>query len=180
MPLEIEAKMSVPDFAAPLRRLKSAGAKPIGERMETNIFFDTPDASLRRADKGLRLRTHRDVSTGRVEHVVTFKGPRRPGPLKSRPEFEFTVTDPAAVRQMFKGLGLEISIIFKKRRQSWKLKGCRVELDTLPALGRFIEIEGPRPQSIMIVRRILGMEKSPMIRESYAALIAARRCVLSP
>jgi len=174
MSLEIEAKMRVSDLAAMRRRLKAAGAKFAGGLSEINTFFDTPDGDLRRADKGLRLRANRDVKTGRTEQVVTFKGPRRAGPLKSRPEFEFTVDHPAAVVETFKNLGLVVSISFKKRRQSWKLGRCKVELDRLPRLGTFIEIEGPRAQAVLRVRRLLGLADAPMIRESYAAMMAAR------
>src|ERR1700722_7111130 len=102
MGLEIEAKMQVTDLAVVRARLKSAGAKFVGKRQETNIFFDTPDANLRASDKGLRLRGNRGLKTGHTEYVVTFKGPRRPGKLKSRPEIEFTVDDPDALTEVFR------------------------------------------------------------------------------
>jgi predicted adenylyl cyclase CyaB len=175
MGLEIEAKMRVEDLKEIERRLKSAGAKPIVTRIEDNIFFDYPDGALRGADKGLRIRANRNLKTGRVEQVVTFKGPRRPGKLKSRPEFEFTVDNPKAAIAAFKGLGLVISVRFKKHRSSWMLGGCRVELDELKGIGHFVEIEGPGAEKIMRVRKLLGLDQHDLIRESYAAMVAASR-----
>jgi adenylate cyclase class 2 len=175
MPLEIEAKMKVDDLAALRRRLAAAGAKRAGEYLETNTFYDTPGASLRRAGRGLRLRANRDVRTGRTTHIVTFKGPRRAGPLKKRMELEFAVDDPAAFARVLKELGFVVSIRFRKRRQSWKLRGCSVDLDQLPSLGCFVEIEGPGDRQIMRVRTILGLADRPLIVQSYAALMARRR-----
>jgi adenylate cyclase class 2 len=169
---EIEAKMKVPDFDAVRRRLKSAGAKPSGDRQETNVFFDTAKSSLRRADKGLRLRTHRDMKTGRCEFVVTFKGPRQPGKLKVRQEIEFNVSDPAPVTAAFVALGFEISISFQKRRRTWTLDKCEIALDELPFLGTFVEIEGPTAAAVMHVRKLLDLNKEPLISDSYASMMS--------
>jgi adenylate cyclase, class 2 len=174
MPLEIEAKMQVDDLAAMRRRLKAAGAKLAGNHLEINTFFDTPNAALRRADKGLRLRANRDARTGRTIHIVTFKGPRRPGPLKRREEIEFVVVDPHALTKVFAELGYAARLSFQKRRQSWTLAGCKIELDELPLLGTFIEIEGPSQPKIYSVRKRLGLTDQPLIRGSYASLLAER------
>jgi adenylate cyclase class 2 len=174
MAIEIEAKMQIDDPAAMRRRLKAAGAKLAGNHLETNTFFDTPTAALRRADKGLRLRANRDARTGRTVHIVTFKGPRRPGPLKRREEIEFVVDDPRAFTEVFAELGYAATLSFRKRRQSWRLSGCKIELDELPLLGTFIEIEGPSQPKILSVRKHLGLTDHPLIRGSYASLLAAR------
>jgi adenylate cyclase, class 2 len=174
MAIETEAKMQVDDLAAVRRRLKAAGAKAAGSHLETNIFFDTPGAALRRADRGLRLRANRDTRTGRTVHVVTFKGPRKPGPLKRRKEIEFVVDDPDALVRVFAELGYVVTLRFPKRRESWTLGGCKIELDELPLLGTFVEIEGPRRAKIFSVRKRLGLDNRPLINGSYAALLAAR------
>ena len=56
MPAEIEAKIKVPNHVAVREALQRAGGTLDKQRLELNIFFDTPDAALRNADKGLRLR----------------------------------------------------------------------------------------------------------------------------
>jgi len=56
MGMEIEAKMKVDDLEVIRLRLEAAGAVAVGQVLETNTFFDTPNCALREADKGLRLR----------------------------------------------------------------------------------------------------------------------------
>ena len=172
MSTETEAKMRFDDLDAIVRRLKAAGAKSIGQRDEVNVFFDTPDSSLRKSGKGLRLRTHTDRKTGRVDYVVTFKGPRRPGKLKIRSETEFTVDDPAALKLVFAELGYHPKLTFKKTRRSFSFMDCKVELDQLPHIGSFVEIEGPSARKIMAARKALNMQHEAMITESYASMVA--------
>jgi adenylate cyclase class 2 len=172
MATETEAKMRFDDLDAVARRLKAAGAKAAGQRDEVNVFFDTPNSSLRKAGKGLRLRTHTDRKTGRVEYVVTFKGPRRAGKLKIRTEIEFTVDNPDSLKLVFAELGFRPMLTFKKWRRSWAFMGCKVELDQLPRIGKFVEIEGPTVQKVMAARKMLKMEQEPLITESYASMTA--------
>jgi adenylate cyclase, class 2 len=171
MPLEIEAKMKVDDLNEMRLRLQSARAQPAGLHLEINTFFDTPDESLRRADKGLRLRENRDAEKKTTDYIVTFKGPRQPGQLKTRPETEFTVDDPATAAEVFDSLGYKKLLSFQKRRESWLLLGCKVELDELPYLGSFVEIEGPTPAKVMHVRKVLQLADQPIVTTSYASLL---------
>jgi adenylate cyclase, class 2 len=171
MGLEIEAKMKVVDLEVLRLRLEAAGAAAAGEHLETNVFFDTSGGSLTQADKGLRLRTDRQSQPPRTRHLVTFKGPRQPGPLKMRQEIEFSVDDPGAATELFKELGMAMVLSFQKRRRSWTLLGCKVELDELPYLGSFVEIEGPAPEKVMHARQTLGLADQPIITSSYAALL---------
>jgi adenylate cyclase class 2 len=170
--VEIEAKMKVDDVDEVHRRLKAAGAKAAGEHLETNTFFDTPNSALRRADKGFRLRANKDVKTGKSEYIVTFKGPRQRGDLKTRPEYEFKVDDPKMATKVFEEIGFANLLAFQKRRRSWKWLECKIELDELPHLGMFLEIEGPTAAKVMNVRKKLGMADWPIIKESYASMLA--------
>ncbi|HTW93825.1 MAG TPA: class IV adenylate cyclase [Tepidisphaeraceae bacterium] len=171
MGLEIEAKMKVDDLQTIRLRLEAAGAVLEGQVMETNTFFDTPDGKLRQEDKGLRLRANCDHADGEVTHVVTFKGPRQPGALKTRPETEFTVDDPHAAAELFESLGYGKTLTFQKRRQTWQYLGCKVELDELPHLGVFVEVEGPTPEKVMHARQALGLADQPIIKTGYIALL---------
>ncbi len=171
MPVEIEAKMKVDTFEGVRARLKQAGAESDGEHFETNTFFDTDDHSLLAADKGLRLRLTRDLASGSEHHIITYKGPRGPGLLKNRQEVELRVDDPQQAAQLFEQLGFGRVLSFEKRRQSWKLGGCKVELDVVPHLGSFVEIEGPGEQAVMKVREMLGLSERPLVKASYVALL---------
>jgi adenylate cyclase, class 2 len=171
MPVEIEAKMAVPDHEPVREALRRRGARRLKRTDETNVFFDRPDRSLRAAGEGLRLRTNRDADSGTATHVITHKGPLQPGQLKSREETEVVVDDPAATTRLFERLGLGVTLSFEKRRESWELGACKIELDEVPHLGPFVEIEGPGEAEVLRVREALGLSDRPIIKTSYIALL---------
>ena len=171
MPLEIEIKLRVADHDLVRDRLRAAGAERVGVVTETNRFFD--DGSLAAGGCGLRVRTNAGDAGQR--HVVTFKGPRQPGELKIREEIEFDTNDAAATAAVLEKLGLSPALSFAKTRETWRLGGCTVELDDLPELGRFTEIEGPTEAAVLAVRSTLGLDDAAVEPEGYATLIARRR-----
>ena len=169
--LEIEAKMKVDDHSPVRERLYECGAERVGEYLETNTFFDTQDQSLFAADHGLRLRQNRDLATNTEQFILTFKGPRQHGQLKSREEIELTVGSGRDAAELLRSLGYSPVLSFEKKRQSWTLDGCRVELDDLPLLGTFVEVEGKQEDVILRVREKLSLSNRPIIKASYVALL---------
>lgn len=171
MPLELELKVKVQDFDAVRKALAASGAKHVGAVLETNSFFDTPDKSLLAQDKGLRLRRTRDQRTGEEHFVITVKGPAQLGPFKSREEAETDVDDGARAASVLQALGFLPELSFEKRRESWTLDGCKIELDELPILGRFVEVEGPDEPTVQRVRERLGLSNLPSIKTGYISML---------
>jgi predicted adenylyl cyclase CyaB len=171
MPVEIEAKMSVESFDPVRAKLRELGAREAGRHFEVNTFFDTEDRSLLAADEGLRLRVERDVASGAERHVVTYKGPRQMGQLKSREEVEVGVSSREGAARLLEKLGYHRTLSFEKRRESWELDGCRIELDELPHLGRFIEVEGPDEKTVLAVRERIELSHRPIVKSSYIAML---------
>src|SRR3954470_2005627 len=109
MPIEIEVKLKV-DHLSPVRdKLRSLGAKHVGEVMETNVFFDTPDRALLASDCGLRIRRAHQViaGSGKETLIMTYKGPRGEGAVKRREEIECAVAPLDAAIEMLARLGYE-------------------------------------------------------------------------
>lgn len=171
MAVEIEAKMKVESLDAVRARLNEVHAVHVGDALETNVFFDTDDRSLLAADEGLRLRTTLPLSGGSAKHTITFKGPRQHGPLKSREETELGVSDAKDAIALLEMLGFLRVLSFEKKRQSWRLDDCSIELDELPHLGVYVEIEGPREEAVMKVRETLQLTGKPIMKASYIALL---------
>lgn len=172
MPTELEAKMKVEDFDATRRRLRDSGARRVGSALETNSFLDTHNRSLLSQDKGLRLRQSRDDATGRQRFVITVKGAQQEGPFKSREESEVNVEDGDDAIAVLGALGFEPTLSFQKKRESWTLGGCKIELDELPILGRFVEIEGPDEGAIGKVREMLGLTNLTPIQTGYITMLS--------
>ena len=172
MAVEIEAKLRVADHSLIRDRLRAVGASRIGLTIETNRFYDAPDERLSNADSGLRIRTNTNADTGAAEHVVTFKGKRQPGKFKTREELEFSVSDLDAAAAVFERLGYPLTQTFAKRRESWTLDGCKIELDELPVIGTFVEIEGEGEAAVQAVREKLGLANEASLTEGYASMVA--------
>jgi adenylate cyclase class 2 len=170
MPNEIEAKMRVPDHAPIRDRLRELGAEPHGVAIETNVIFDRPDHSLQAAGSGLRVRRAKNTETGEVKQTVTYKGKLQKAALKTREEIELVIADGDA-QLLIDRLGFIKIFSFEKRRESWELEGCHVELDEVPRLGTFVEIEGPGESAVMPLREKLGLGNSPLISTSYVGMM---------
>ena len=174
MAIEIEAKMRLHDQAGVIAQLESLGAAKLDELSETNSYFDTAEGELKSTDQGLRTRvevTGAGTADERVVTKITHKGPRAMGQLKSRFETEVVVDNARDAALLLGALGFHHVLSFEKRRVRYDLDGCRVELDELPILGRFIEIEGPSDDAVNAVRQKLGLGDEPIIRSSYIAML---------
>lgn len=171
MTIEIETKLRVESHEPVRSALREAGAEMIGKVLEWNQIFDWADGSLRRAGFGLRLRTMTPVGGGESRAVLTVKGPRLPGPLKSREEREVEVSDAESAARMLQMLGYVPILRYEKRRESWSLGGCRIELDEPPRIGLFVEIEGPDEESIRRVQASLGLGHIQHTAASYVRML---------
>jgi len=182
MSIETEIKLRFDDFDALRRALADAGATCAGCVVETNWFFDRPDGSLRAAEKGLRIRAVEAEDDSERPITLTYKGPSEPGPIRRRPEVELAVSDAAAARDMLLATGFVEILVYQKRRETWLVAPCRIELDDVPELGRFVEIEGPDRQAVADVQRRLALGAAASVESTYAAMMLdhVRAANLSP
>src|SRR5213075_900452 len=107
------------------------------------------------------------------EALLTHKGPVGHGALKKRQETQTGVADAQSMSQLLEQLGFVQWLKYQKRRQSWKIDECRVELDEIPHLGKFVEIEGPSDEAVMKCREKIGLAGQTLIKASYVAMLTA-------
>jgi adenylate cyclase, class 2 len=173
MGMEIEAKFRLHDPKAMRERLGTLGALPLGRVLEHNTFFDTEDSSLRAGDRGLRLRLI-EPDSGPRSALLTYKGPRQAGPFKARQEEQTEVESAEAAMAILAAMGYAPRLFFQKFRESFQLGPARIELDELPELGHFLEIEAPCAEDIQAARHALGLDDEPVLHEAYTGMIAQR------
>ncbi|MCK4658518.1 MAG: class IV adenylate cyclase [Phycisphaerae bacterium] len=171
MPTELEAKFAVQAHKPVRERLEGLGARFLGRVLETNSIHDRPDDSLRKSGCGLRVRGIELLAGEPQPATLTFKGPIQAGPFKKREEIELPLADADAMRRLLEAVGFVEVFRFRKRRESWHLSNCRVELDELPRLGRFVEIEGPTPADIHAAQDALGLNSAQHITRGYVGLL---------
>ena len=168
MAIELECTVRVASLEAVREKLRAAGAEYMVRVLEDNKLFDSLDGSLRKADCGLRIRSASVMEGLDQAPTLTYKGPRTDCAFKSRRELEVAISDAATAAQLLRALGYSESVVYEKRRESWSLSGCRIELDELPALGVFVEVEGPNEPAI---REVLATLNSRAAKKSNRATL---------
>lgn len=177
MPIEMELKFSLEDFSAVRKALRAAGAEHLGTFLQTDRYFETSAGSLRKSDRCLRIRSVQRLGgskvKGDVRPLLTFKGPRRPSRrLKIRPEIQTHLEDADTAAEILRACGLRPAMTIQKRRTSYRLGRCRVELDELPLIGCFVEIEAPDEKAIRSACRKLALSGEP-ITTPYTDMLRA-------
>lgn len=171
MSVELEAKIKV-DSHEPIRSaLAAAGGQRVGRVLETNHIFDNADRTLLAGGCGLRVRESRAETGDGTSATMTYKGVKLPGPLKQREEIEIAINDAEAGRNLLERLGFVEVLCFQKRRESWRLGECLIELDEVPHLGLYVEIEGPDEPAVRRAQEALGLAGRQTIRRSYVSLL---------
>jgi adenylate cyclase class 2 len=161
---EIEIKFFVTDLPILEKRLLDLGAQLVQPRtFEINLRFDTPDGSLARSFRVLRLRQD-------TEARLTFKGPASSQEgARIRQEIEFVVSDFERARQFLEALGYSIALVYEKYRTMYDLGAMHIALDEMP-YGHFLEIEGPDVQTIQVLNQKLGLDWKAGVPASYTTL----------
>lgn len=172
MCIEIEAKLKIDSFAPVTEKLTQLGAEFVEDQTQTDTYFDDADKSMAGGDKCLRIRTESVGSESRT--FLTFKGPRENRRFKTRKEIDIRLGDADSAYKLLSALGYQQALIVEKNRSFWRYAGCKIGLDQLASLGKFVEIEGPDETRIADVQKKLGLENLPHIPVSYATLLTAK------
>lgn len=171
---EIELKIAIGEPQGLRAALSELAARYCGRVLEFNHILDDARRSLKRASSALRVRETRPLdSDAAARCTLTWKGPRKPGPLKVREEIETVVTDARVMLQLLRHLGFDCLLRYQKRRETYALPPCEVVLDELPLLGWFAEIEGPSVAEVSATAARLGLDKLDPVTDSYVDLTAA-------
>lgn len=152
-----------------------------------DTYFDTPDRTLTRQGRELRVRVARTGTAATT--VLTYKGAAVDAASGSKPEAETTVGDADTMRVVLAGLGFEVLIAFDKHCRNYRLAaGDRNLLATLveiPELdSTYLEVEsivatvehvGPALDAIRAVLAELGIARADETTEMYTDAVAVRR-----
>ncbi len=143
MSFEVEVKYRSVDHRALAQRLSDLGAEAVGSVFQTDIYLSHPARDFAATNEAFRVRSIGD------QNRITYKGPRRPGPTKTREEIEIPFADGAEttlqLRHLFELLGFRPVATIRKQRTSFLVERAEhrleVALDRAQAMGDFAEIE---------------------------------------
>lgn len=143
MRFEVEIKFRVADHAALAERLAALGAVAGPSISQEDTYLAHPDRDFARTNEALRLRRQdRD-------NRITYKGPKREGPTKTREEIEVAIAEgPEALGRMtrlFEILGFRPLATIRKTRTPYHFhhqgREMEIALDLAEGLGAFAEVE---------------------------------------
>jgi adenylate cyclase class 2 len=143
MSFEVEIKFRTTDHAWLADWLVRHGATAGPWFDQEDVYLSHPGRDFSRTGEALRIR--REGTSNRL----TYKGPRRPGPTKTREEIEIGFSEGdstlARMRTLWQHLGFQPIAVLRKRRQAFHVdyqgRGVEVVLDLAEELGTFAEIE---------------------------------------
>jgi adenylate cyclase class 2 len=143
MSFEVEVKYRAVAHDHLLQRLLSMGASPAGEVDQEDTYLSHPARDFALTNEAFRIRR-----LG-AENRITYKGPRRSGPTKTREVIEIPVAsgDDSAARllRLFENMGFRPVATIRKRRAVFHLTyqdhELEIALDLAEDLGAFAEIE---------------------------------------
>lgn len=163
MAVEIEKKyrLSPDQFDAAATGLINLDAEFIGSSEELNLIFSSTELESRSAVA--RIRTTEHGSTLTYKRWMSSESG-----LKSHIEHETLIEDPKETEAILAELGLEVRIVYEKRRRSWKVRDTEVVLDELP-FGLYMEIEGDAA-AIAETEELLGAKEFEPEPETYPGL----------
>jgi adenylate cyclase class 2 len=143
MSYEVEVKYRGVDHERLARALAQRGAVSRGAVDQEDVYLNHPARDFTISNEAFRIRR-----LGQ-ENRITYKGPRRSGPTKTREEIEIAVATGAEafakLLRMLETLGFRPVAAVRKRRESFHLPHLghelEVTLDVAEGLGEFAEIE---------------------------------------
>jgi adenylate cyclase, class 2 len=170
MSFEVEVKYRTTDHEQLARRLSELGALASAEIAQEDTYLAHPSRDFAQTKEALRIRRIGD------DNRVTYKGPKRRGPTKTREEIEIAFDrGPHSHEQLvrlFGNLGFEPVAVIRKTRRSFHLRfqghETEVALDTAEGLGDFAEVEAiaeleadlPATQNVVLeLGRRLGLSE---------------------
>jgi adenylate cyclase class 2 len=181
--LEVEMKFAVSDFAPIADHLRNWHARADEAIDEADHYFNAPDRDFASTDEAFRLRR---IGS---RNMLTYKGPKSPGPVKTRTEIEVPIAEgPAAAADMSRllvSLGYrpvavvhKIRTIYHLERQGFAMEVC---LDEVTDVGRFVEVEIVTPaehraaaeEVLQQTAEELGLNN--LIRRSYLGMLLDKR-----
>ena len=143
MGFEVEVKYRDVDHDALRRALAELGAEEGAAIDEEDSYLNHPARDFAASNEALRIRRVGD------ENRVTYKGPKEPGPTKTREEIEVPFAPGPGrfgeLSRMLERLGFRPVAVVRKRRVPFSLtfagRPLEITLDRAEGLGDFAEVE---------------------------------------
>ncbi|MEV5835082.1 class IV adenylate cyclase [Nocardia sp. NPDC052112] len=179
---EYKARLTKPD-AVRAKLRERAHSDEVSYR---DVYFDTGDNRLGRADREFRLRTISGV--GGTRHLLTFKDSAVDAETGSKPEFETVVSEREPLEEIIARLGYTPMIELTKHCENFRFVSAGHDVlatvVTVPEIvGTFLELETQATEEdlqavladLRTVLAELGVPEDELTTELYTDAVAEAR-----
>lgn len=179
--LEVELKVKIASLDPVREALVLRKASFLGRVHEHDIYYNAPHRDFGVTDEAVRVRYTDERA------VVTYKGPKiKKYGLKAREELNFGVESGPDFETMLDRLGFTKTTEVNKWRETYRMDGAAISLDSVDELGTFAEIEiivgneecNPTGQIGRIAKEI-GADGEPILASYLELLLTKRSAVQS-
>ena len=157
---EIEVKFLDIDPRRMEAKLVRLGAKKVFDRVFKSKVFDYPDLRLNSAAAWIRLRDEGDKIKLAFKQRLGTKGDGGKSNDKGMIEHEVEVSNFETASNIFLAIGLIQKFYEEKRRIRYMLDDIELDIDYVPLLNPYLEIEASSWEKIDMAIKLLGLNTS--------------------
>jgi len=172
--VEVKFRIECSELDFVEKKLKSLSFSYVEEKVEEDLYFNSPVRDFKKSDEALRLR--KDNSGVKL----TYKGKKIDSETKTREEITVGVDDFERAKELLQRLGFYPVRKIRKKRKIYERNGIFACVDAVDGLGCFLELEIDLESSqvnkvdeakneLMGIARKIGVEES--ITKSYLEMI---------
>jgi len=173
--MEVEVKFRAENLKEVEEKARKM-AEFVIEKVERDIYFNSPWRDFRESDEALRIRSD-------VEGIaLTYKGKKVDSETKSREEIKIRVDSHEKMVLLLEKLGFIPVREVVKKRKIYRMGNVSICLDSVEGLGDFVEIEIEAEPSdfdaakkrVFEIAKMLGFDASQSVRTSYLEMLEAK------
>jgi adenylate cyclase class 2 len=165
--LEIEVKVLGVDRASVVAAIERAGGRKEFAAFYRTFLYDFPDRRMLAQGGYVRIRNE-----GAKWVAVCKKRAREGGGAGAMEEVEVGLSDSESGAQFLEALGLRRFFCFEKKRTRYSC-GCAVfDMDELPGLPSYLEIEAPSWEEVDAALGLLGIAGERALRIGLGEFLA--------
>lgn len=165
--IELELKAVVPDPAALITRLRTAGAREdfVGSLIDHRL--DYADGSLAARDEVVRVREYR-AAAGDLQTSLEWKGPEsHDSGYKRREEIGIETGNAATLMEILTRLGLRQVRTIEREIRQYRLDGAVVRMEHYQQMDDLVEVEGEGPDIERAITQ-MGIPRDQYLTDSLA------------
>lgn len=152
--LEIEVKILEINKEQIEETLRQLGARKVFDGEVYAVYYDFANNALAGKNSTLRLRKKESIIESNIE--LTLKTEVSKKKAKIMQEYEVSVDSLDKMQQILEGIGLQPVQCLEKSRTSYVLNNVHFDIDTLPGIPTFLEIEAPNMKTLEQYVRTIG------------------------